>query len=150
MIEPTTSRAEMVGVRLAEVVVLDDLARSAGRSCRPAAGNARATSLAKRVGVVVEPQPHAGKRDLGADLRRDREVVPRHPQLPQQPRERAGLRALGRDVGERVQADVVVAAAEAIERIQPADRVVPLENADPLVVVRQPNPGRQPATSPRR
>ena len=100
--------------------------------------------VAQRSSVVVEPQPHAGEGDLRADLRGDREIVPAEAQLPQQPGERAGLRALGREVGERVQADVVVAAAQAIERVQPADRVVPLENADALVVIRQPNPGGQP------
>ena len=48
------------------------------------------------------------------------------------------------DVGERVQTDVVVAAAHAVEGIQATDSVVAFENADALVVVGQANPRRQP------
>jgi hypothetical protein len=64
--------------------------------------------------------------------------------LPQQPGERAGLGALGCEVGDCVQTNVIIAAAQAIKGVQPADRGVPLENADSLVVIGQANPSRQP------
>ncbi len=149
MIELTTSRAEMPAcaslrssyatISLREPIEVVGLV-----------GKRPGDFVAQRAVVVVEFQSRAGESDLRAELRGDGEVVPRESQLPQQPGERAGLRALGRKVGERVQADVVIAAAEAIERVQPADRVVPLEDADTLVVVRQPNPGREAPTCRRR
>ena len=44
----------------------------------------------------------------GAELRGDGEVVPTHAELAEEPSERAGLGALGRNVGEGVQADIGV------------------------------------------
>ena len=43
-----------------------------------------------------------------------------------------------------VQTDVVVAIAQPVERVQPADRRVPLENDDALLVMRQAYARRQP------
>src|SRR5262245_24355811 len=43
-----------------------------------------------------------------------------------------------------MQTDIVVTAAQPIERVEAADRGVSLENADWLLVVRQPDSGRQP------
>jgi hypothetical protein len=95
--------------------------------------------------VVIELQADAGKDDLGADLRRDGQVVPGEPQLPQQSGEWAALGAFGGDVGEGMQADIVVAAAQAVEGIETADRVVPLDDAHPLIVVGEPDARRQTA-----
>ena len=58
--------------------------------------------------------------------------------------ERAVSLALLRVIGHRVQADVVVAAAKTVKRVQSADRVVPLQDADPLIEVCQTDSGRKP------
>ena len=89
MISPTTCAGRDVDVRLARGRRSRRSAASSRSKLSLCAGNARATSLAQQLEVVVEPQPHAGKRDLRAELRREGEVVPRQPQLPQQPGERA-------------------------------------------------------------
>ncbi len=120
-------------------------ADAAARSCRSAPGNCRATSARKQLEVVVELA--ARRRETRSPSRpaaQSAKSSQRNPQLPQQPGQRARFVPLGREVGHGVQADVVVAAAEPVERVQPADRVVPLEHADALVVVGQANAGRQP------
>ena len=61
--------------------------------------------------------------------------------LAEQPRERPALGALRRDVGEGVEADVVVAAAESVKAVEAADRGVTLHDADALIVVGQANAG---------
>ena len=66
-------------------------------------------------------------------------------ELTNQLRQRTFLRSLAGKVGHRVETNIIVASPQAVERIQSADRVVPLENADPLVEVGQANPGSEPA-----
>src|SRR5262249_15994185 len=90
-----------------------------------------------------EGQTHAGEGNGRADLRNQRKIVPRKAELPQQPGQWPLLGTLGREIRDGVEAHVVVATAEAIKRVQPANRGVPLEDADSLLVVCQSNPGGQ-------
>src|SRR5205814_1418159 len=78
-----------------------------------------------------------------AKLWRQRKIFPREPKLAKKPDQGAFLRALRRIVRDGVQSDVVIAAPETIERIQAADRIVPLQNADPLLVIGQADASRQ-------
>src|SRR5688500_4343706 len=108
-------------MRLVEVVVLDDGGDQALKAValgREGAGDLRS----KQVEFVIKAQTGSGEDNLGADLRRDGQLVPREPELPQQSRQRTALGALGREIRQGVQADVVVAATQAVEGIQPADR----------------------------
>ena len=93
--------------------------------------------------VVGELQRRPGEHDRRANLRRQRQFVPRQAQLPQQPRQGALPRPPRRVVGHRVQADVERSSAAAVKRIQPADRAVALEDADAPLKVGQADAGRQ-------
>ena len=124
-----------------EVVVVDDLRRRAARNRRPGretAGRPRALSSSKS---LLNCEPHAGEGDLRADLRGEAKSSQRNRSCRSSRASGPRLGPLGREVGDGVQADVVVAAAEAVERIQPADRVVAFEDADALIVVREANAG---------
>jgi len=98
---------------------------------------------AQQLQTVGEAESRAGEDDFGAELGGDFEVVAGETQLLKQPRQGAFFGALGGDVGDGVQADVVVAAAEPVERVQPADRGVAFENANALVEIGQANARRQ-------
>ena len=74
----------------------------------------------------------AGENDSRPKLGRERPVFPRDSQLAQKPCERTAMRALGGEIGHRVQPNVIRATALPIERIQTANRAVPLQNANAL------------------
>ena len=98
----------------------------------------------QQLDAVAEPQFNRRETDRRADLRRQGKILPLESQLPQHAVQRAAFGSFGSEVGQRVQSDVVVAAPEPIERIQPANRIVAFENADALVEVGQANAGSQP------
>src|SRR5688572_33160467 len=89
------------------------------------AGKGPGHLVAQRLRIVIKPQSHAGECDFRAQLGSDCEIVPAEPQLPQQASKRARFRTFWSEIRERMQADVVIASSQAIERIQPADRVMP-------------------------
>ena len=125
-----------------QVVVIGDLAQQHAEVVDLARKLAGDLAL-QQLEVVVELQAHAGKGDPRSDLRHQAKVVPTESQLTQQQGQRPALGSLGREVGHGVQADVVIAAADPIERIQPADRRVAFEDADAAIVIGQPNARRQ-------
>ena len=106
-------------------------------------GESLADLLRQAVDVVGKSQRAPRKDDRRRPLRRQVEVFPAQPKLPQDLAQWAGLGAGAGVIGEGVQPDVVIAAAEPIERIQPADGRVPLENADRFLVVSQADSGGQ-------
>src|ERR1039457_20681 len=96
--------------------------------------------------VVGEPQRHPAPRpqsDARTLLRPERQLLPVDPQLAQDLPERRPLDPGRDEIGDRVESDVVLAAADAVEAVQAADRAVALKDADPLAEVRQPYPRRQ-------
>src|SRR5262245_1173941 len=119
---------------LVQVVVIKDLAEQTPEVV--ALTGKRALDFGfEQLDVVVKAQVHAGKGNQRSDLRGEREVFPRKAQLPQKPYERAFLGAFRGEIRYCMQSDVIVAPPQAIERVQAADRVVPLEDADSLLVV---------------
>lgn len=58
-------------MRFVEIVVLGDLGDQAFEVVELRGKPARAISAREEIEIVVKPQLHAGKDDLGADLRRD-------------------------------------------------------------------------------
>lgn len=92
--------------------------------------------------VVRKVELHAGKRDARAELRLQRQIVPRKAKLPQQPGQRAA--PLGRVVCNGVQPDVVIAAVEAVERVQAADRRVRFRTQMRFAVVVRRMPAARP------
>ena len=99
--------------------------------------------IAEQLEIVVESESSSGELDGRSALGAEVEVIPAEAKLLEQLGERPFPRTGRGVVGDSVQADVVVAAAQAVEGIQAADRRVPLENADRLFVVGQTNPGGQ-------
>ena len=93
--------------------------------------------------IIVETQHFSRKNDFRSDLRGEVEIVPSQPELPQQFAQRAGFRARRREIRDRMQADVMIPAAQPIERIQPADGGMPFEQADALFVIGESNAGRE-------
>ncbi len=89
------------------------------------------------------PLPGRPEGHPGALLGAEGELLPVDPQLAQDLAERRPLDPGGDVVGHRVEADVKLAAALAVEAVQAADGVVALEDADPLAEVGQPDPGGQ-------
>ena len=71
------------------------------------------------------------------------EIVPPEPQLFKQLRKRAGASAWGGVIRDRMQADIVVAAAQSVEGVEAANRCVAFKNADRFFVIGQPDPGGQ-------
>jgi hypothetical protein len=126
-----------------QVVVVEDTGEELGEAVALAREGPRDFG-GQEVDVVAEPQPHARKGDLRPGLRGEREVVPTEAELAEELRERPFAAPFGCEVRDRVQADVVIAASQAIERIEPADRVVPFEDRDLLIVERKPDAGGQP------
>ncbi len=96
--------------------------------------------------VVGEAEPGlapGAERDPRAFLRAEGKLLPLDPQLAQDLAQGRPLDP-GRDVvRNRVQADVVLAPAQAVEAVQPADGVVPLKDADLLAEVGQPYSRRE-------
>ena len=133
----STRHSEMLVV---QIVVIDDGGEQS-LEVVGLAGKEAADFRFQPPDLVVEIEMDAGKGDPRADLGRERQVFPFEPQLPQQPGQRSLLRALRGEVRDRMQADIEIAAAEAIKRIQSADRGVAFEHAHLLLVVGQPNAG---------
>jgi hypothetical protein len=133
----------LIGQRAVQIVVVDD---RGGQLFEVVffRGKGAVYFAAEEVEIVVELQRHARERDRRANLRHEREIFPVKAELAKQPCQRAFAGPLGREVGHRVQPDVEVATAEPIERVQAPNGRVPLEDADPLVEVRQTNAGGQP------
>ena len=92
MISLTTCAGRELGRALAQVVVVDDLAQPAGRKLSACRGKRAGHFAREAVSTSLSNRSRTpGKAISRADLRRDREIVPPQPQLPQQPRERARL-----------------------------------------------------------
>jgi hypothetical protein len=94
--------------------------------------------------IVREPErtlPPRAKRDARSLLGAEAELVAVDPQLAQDLSERRPLHPRRHEVGDRMQAHVILAAAEAVEAVQAPDGVVALEDADLLAEVRQPYSG---------
>jgi hypothetical protein len=107
---------------LPQVVVVDQIVQQALEVVRFPRETARRSAI-PAARCRCRTSTDAGKSDLRTDLRGQCEVVPAEAQLAQQAGQRPAFGTLGREVGDRVQAHVVVAAAQTVERIQPADRV---------------------------
>ena len=98
----------------------------------------------EEVELVGEEQRAAGERDGGSDLWAKVKVFPGHAELPQKFAERAAAGTGFSVVGDGVQADVVVAASQAVERVESADGCVPFEDADLFFVIGQSDSRGQP------
>ena len=91
--------------------------------------------------VIAEVEAATRKDHGRSALRFQVEIVPAEPELLEQLGQRTGLRPGSGIVRDRVQTDVVVPPAKPVERVQAADRRMPLDDADRLLVVGQPDPG---------
>ena len=89
----------------------------------------------------LAPGPEGDPRPL---LLAELELLAADPQLPQERPERRPLDAGPDEIGHRMQPDVELPAGDAVEAVQPAHGVVPLEDAHPLAEVGQPDASRQP------
>ena len=76
-------------------------------------------------------------------LRTEVELLPLDPELAQQLAQRRALDPRRHVIGHGVQADVVLPAVDAVEAVQPAGGVVPLQDADPPAEMRQTDAGGQ-------
>ena len=133
-----------IGVIAGEVVVVEErlgeFAEAVDRA-REFAGD----FAFEQFDIVAEIEGDVGKADRRADLFGEGKVFPIEAELADKFGQRAPLGPFAGEVGHRVEADVIVAAAEAIERVKPADGVVAFEDADTLVKVCQADPGGQAA-----
>ena len=131
-----------LGVRQPELFVSDQLVHQPAKTVDLAGEPVGHLRLEKLV-VVGEAEGHVGKRDRRTTLLRQRQFVPREPQLAEEPGQGAFAGALGSIVGHRVQTDVVVSSRLSVVGVQTADRRMPLQDTHLLVEVGQTNPSRQ-------
>ena len=143
MMPPTTLRAERLDAGLAKLVVIVQFGHQPPEVVG-LPGKLPPHLRFEELELVGEPQGRAGEHDGRAELRRQGPFVPGHAQLPQQAGQAGRCACLSARVGDRVQPDVEGPAALPVERVQPADGAVPLQNADPLAEMRQADARRQP------
>src|SRR4051794_28736093 len=108
-------------MRLVQVVVFDNRGNQTFEVVS-LSGKGAGDFASQKVNAVVKADADAGEDDFRTELRRDGQIVPGEPQLAEQAGERAALGALRGEIGQRVQADVVIAPAEAVKGIEAADR----------------------------
>ena len=101
----------------------------------------------EKVELIGEEQRTSGEGDGRPDLWSEIEVIPGHAELSEEFAERAVAGSGFGVVGDGMETDVVVAAAEAIEGIESADGGVSFEDTDFFFVVRQTHSGGEPGHS---
>ena len=100
-------------------------------------------AFAQRLEIVVKPQNRVWKFHAGAFLRTEFKFFATNPQLPQQHVQRRGMVVWIREIGHRMETDVIATSAAVIVGIHAARKALAINNPHALSILAEPYSGRQ-------